>query len=79
MAKSPTLTPPTAAAAPGDRLIGFHEMCDALGVAERTLRKWVAQKRVPKPIHLGSRRLKWRWSTVSKFLAELELTGKLGV
>jgi predicted DNA-binding transcriptional regulator AlpA len=76
-----TLTPATPALAPAatpDRLIDFSEMRETLGVTERTLRRWLKERRVPDPIRLGSRRLRWRWSTVAKFLADLESIGGLG-
>ncbi len=61
----------------GERLIGTREFWTALGVAKRTFYRWLKEKKLPEPIRLGNRRLKWRSGAVEAFLNELDRTKSL--
>lgn len=51
------------------RLLTTKQVCDALGIAERTLKKWTAKGQFPPGIRLQSDGgLKWRASDVEAFI-----------
>lgn len=52
-------------------LLTVKEMAEALKVSEQTIRKWVKEERIPKPIRVGQKML-WRRETLEKLLSEQE-------
>lgn len=58
---------PTAA----DALWSSAEVATYFGVDQRTLRRWVSGRRIPPPdIRIGRRTVRWRQSTIEKFIKE---------
>jgi predicted DNA-binding transcriptional regulator AlpA len=53
-----------------DQLIPPRQLCQALGISRRTLRRWVESKLFPAPIRLGphGQTLRWAPSEVVGFL-----------
>jgi predicted DNA-binding transcriptional regulator AlpA len=72
-ATSATVTPPDGPNL--DRLISTSELATMLAVDQRSIFPWVASGRLPRPIHLGKRRLRWRLSTVEALMRTLEADG----
>jgi predicted DNA-binding transcriptional regulator AlpA len=54
------------------RLIDLRGLASILGVHVVTARKWIAEGRIPPPIRLAGRSLRWRVATIDKFLDSLE-------
>lgn len=52
----------------GDRLLGTRKVCDILDCSDRTLRRWVAAGKFPAPDRKIGRTLRWRSSTVDRFI-----------
>jgi len=61
---------------PGERLVSPEEFATRLGIAPRTLQKWVAIGKVPPPMALGYKTKRWTESFVQHFLPEFSATLK---
>jgi predicted DNA-binding transcriptional regulator AlpA len=57
------------------RLVDLRGLASILGVHVVTARKWIAEGRIPPPIRLAGRSLRWRVATIDRFLADLETGG----
>ncbi|WP_273688394.1 helix-turn-helix transcriptional regulator [Ketogulonicigenium vulgare] len=47
---------------------GTKLMCEMLDVSETTLWEWVKRGFIPKPVRIGDRSNRWRWSDVEASL-----------
>ena len=59
-----------------DPYIGKREMAKLRNCSERTLTRWVKEKRIPAPEPIGVRKVGWRASLANLPFAELERIAK---
>ncbi len=52
-----------------DQLIGIEEVALILDASVRTIRRWIASGKVPKPVQIGHK-LKWRTSIVQEWIED---------
>ncbi len=55
---------------PLPRLVGYAEVCDALGVSKSTLERMVREGKFPKPVQLAPNRVGWQVDVVTAWLAD---------
>ena len=51
-----------------DRLLSVRTVCQPLETRDRTLRRWIAAGRFPRPDRRIGRALRWRESTIKNFI-----------
>jgi prophage regulatory protein len=51
-------------AGPEDRLVSRAEIAAFAGVSKMTAYHWMRQGKLPKPIRISPRCIRWRWSEV---------------
>lgn len=56
---------------PPERWVGVRFWKDALGISNKTVRKWIKEKFLPAPVTFGNT-LRWRRAAAEAFLAERE-------
>jgi prophage regulatory protein len=56
--------PSISLAAPEDRMVSRAEIAAAYGVSKMCVYFWQRQGKIPQPIRLSPRCLRWRWSEV---------------
>ncbi|MEZ0282019.1 helix-turn-helix transcriptional regulator, partial [Methyloceanibacter sp.] len=54
------------------RVVGYPEVCEALGVTRRTLERMVRDRKFPSPIQLSSNRVGWTVDVALDWLRERE-------
>ena len=67
-------TPPTlppALVQSSDRLLRLTELTRTLGISRSTVYRYLAAGRLPPPIHLSSRCIAWKASTISAWMDAL--------
>jgi predicted DNA-binding transcriptional regulator AlpA len=52
----------------GDTLLCQQQVCSLLGISRRTLFDYVEEGKLPQPIRLSSKWLRWRLSTLREFI-----------
>ena len=55
----------------GDRLLRLTELTRMLGISRSTVYRYLAAGRLPQPIHLSSRCIAWKASTISAWMDAL--------
>ena len=55
----------------GDRLLRLAELTAILGISRSTVYRYLAAGRLPQPIHLSSRCIAWKASTISAWMDAL--------
>ena len=58
----------------GDRLLRLTELTWMLGVSRSTVYRYMAGGRFPQPVHLSSRCIAWKASTITAWMAALATT-----
>lgn len=54
-----------------DRLLSVSSVCAALDVSDRGLRRWIAGGKFPAAdVRIGGRTLRWRSSSIRRFIDE---------
>lgn len=53
-------------------LVSPVQLADMLSISKREVERMVSSHRLPKPIRLGKRLVRWRMETIRRWLAELE-------
>ena len=61
-------TPPSASGT----LLRLREVCRLLAVSRSTIYQWVADGRFPRPLRLSERSVRWRFSDIESWRAELD-------
>jgi len=52
----------------GDTILSSAQLCQQIGMSRRTLWRWIAGKKFPKPdIAIGRKHRRWRESTINKW------------
>lgn len=57
-----------------DRILRRPELLAVTGLSSATLYRWIAEKRFPRPVRLGSNSVGWRASAVQAWIESLEDT-----
>ena len=55
----------------GDRLLRLNELTRMLGVSRSTVYRYLAAGRLPPPVHLSSRCIAWKASTITAWMDAL--------
>ena len=53
-----------------ERMLTRPEVEQMLGVSTATIYKWLGERKLPEPIRLGPRAIRWRLSELMKWLDE---------
>jgi len=53
-------------------LVSAEQLAKRLSVSRRTIFRLVASGRLPQPLRLSKRTVRWRWADVEEFLAKHE-------
>lgn len=64
-----------------DDLVDIRRFAKASGLNVQTLRGWIPEGRVPRPIKFGNHRsapIRWRWGTIQAWIAEYEAASVAG-
>jgi excisionase family DNA binding protein len=54
-----------------ERLLTIQEVAKLYNVAVRTLRRWITEGRIPQPMHINQRVLRWKASEIQRHLENL--------
>lgn len=55
-----------------DRLLRERDVCKIVSVGRSTLRRWVSKGTFPPPLRIGSSAIRWKLSTVQKWIDSKE-------
>ena len=53
-----------------DRLLRLRDVCEIVAVGRSTIWRWVRAGTFPEPIRVGGSAVRWRLSTIQKWMAE---------
>lgn len=53
-------------------LVSVAELARRLGVSPRSIWRWTSAGKLPQPLRLSKRTVRWRWADVEAFLATHE-------
>jgi excisionase family DNA binding protein len=54
-----------------ERLLTIQDVAKLYRIAVRTVRRWIAEGRIPQPMHLNQRVLRWKASEIQRHLENL--------
>jgi len=58
-----------------ERLLRLPEVAEIVGLARPTIYRYTKDGKFPRPVKVGSRNIRWRWSDVLKWMESREVGG----